>query len=40
MKSGTEFRYLSVVILELIDGNPVSVNVEWDDITTAVEERC
>ena len=38
VKSGTEFRYLSVVTLGLLDGKPVTVNVEKDDITTAVEE--
>ena len=38
VKSGTEFRYLSVVTLGLMDGKPVTVDVERDDITAAVEE--
>ena len=38
MKSGTEFRYISVVTLGLVDGKAVTVDVKRDDITTVVEE--
>ena len=38
VKSGTEFRYLSVVTLGLVDGKAVTVDVKRDDITTVVEE--
>ena len=32
------FSYLSVVTVGFMDGKPVTVDVERDDITTAVEE--